>query len=199
MSSAGQMPQPREPHPVPPYQAGQRQGHPSAYGSQSASHRPPIPQPQPLQLAKALLILFLVRILLYAVLEFGVSGVFWILGQARVDSSLLYAVVGLGSSLLSMLSGGVWVACLVMGIVVIVKARDQLRTGAIVMLVALVVPTFFSIDLSGDFSSGVGAVVGIVNLVLDLMALIASAVGAYFLWRGYRAAAQEEGSRYAVI
>ena len=139
------MPQPREPHPVPPYQAGQRQGHPSVYGSQSASHRPPAPhrppvlQPQPLQLAKALLILFLVRILLFVVIEFGVSGVFWILGQARVDSSLVYAVVGLGSSLLSMLSGGVWVACLVMGIVVIVKARDQLRTGAIVMLVALVV------------------------------------------------------------
>lgn len=211
MSSAGQMPQPSEPHRGPQYQAGPHQGPPSAYGSQPAPHhptaphqptvphQPPVPQPQPLQLAKALLIVFLVRILLFVVTEFGMNAVYWLLRAAGADSALLYGVIALGGSLLALLSGGLWVACLVMGIVVIVTARDQLRTGAIVMLVALVVPTFFSIDLSGDFSSGIGTVVGIVNLVLDLLALIASAVGAFFLWKGYRSAAQEEGSRYAVL
>jgi len=168
---------------------------PSGPGPVSQTHR----QPQPLQPAKALLILFLVRIGLLIVNEFGLEAVVWGLSTADVRDPLMYTLIGLGASGLALLSGGVWVACLVLAIVVIVKARDELRNGAIVLLVALVVPGFLAFDFSGDFGPPVVSAFYILGLVFNVLALIISAVGAVFLLRGYRAAAREEGSRYAMF
>ena len=168
---------------------------PSGPGPVSQTHR----QPQPLQPAKALLILFLVRIGLLIVIEFGLEAVVWGLNAMDMRDPLAYTLIGLGASGLALLSSGVWVACLVLAIVVIVRARDQLRNGAIVLLIALVVPTFLAFDFSGDFGPRVVTAFYILGLVFSVLALIISAVGAVFLLRAYRSTAQEERSRYAMF
>lgn len=139
------------------------------------------------------------RILLLFVLGLGLAAFSWGLGVVDVDSQLLYTLAGIGATGLSLLSGGVWVACLALVIVVIVRARDKLRNGAIVLLVALVLPSFFALDVTGDVGAQANTVLYIIGLGLDLLALIISAVGAYFLLRGYRSATQQEGSRYAMF
>src|SRR5699024_12878740 len=79
------------------------------------------------------------------------------------------------------------------------RARTALRNGAIVLRIALVGPTFSVVDLSGGFGPPVVAASYILELVFSALALIISAVGAVFLQRAYRSAAQEESSRYAMF
>lgn len=155
--------------------------------------------PQPLQLARALLILFLVRIGLLIVIEFGLEGAVWGLNAMGLRDPLMYTLIGLGASGLALLSSGAWVACLVLAIVVIVRARDTLRNGAIVLLVALVLPSFFTFDFSDDFGPRVVTAFYLLGLALSVLALIISALGAVFFLRGYRSAAREESSRYAMF
>lgn len=202
--TAGQWPPPERPdRPAHDSGPGPTATGPSGLGSAAAGPSGPGPRtprpPQPLQLARALLILFLVRIGLLIMSEFGVEAAVWGRRAMEVRDPLLHTLIGLGTSGLALLSGGVWAACLALAIVMIVRARDTLRNGAIVLLIALVVPTFFVVDLSGGFGPPVVAASYILELVFSALALIISAVGAVFLLRAYRSAAQEESSRYAMF
>lgn len=190
--SAEHTPQPQSQ----PFGSGPGHHQPAPHGPQ---HRyEPSRQPQPVQIGKALVILFLVRILILLVQGLGMGLVYWVLGVIGPDSSLLYATIGLGESFLALVGGAVWMTCLVLGIVVVVRSHGQLRTGAILVLVALVVSTLFSVEVSGSFGSGgVGDVLRILDLAFDLLTLAVSAVAAFFLVRGHRTAAQAEGSRNA--
>src|SRR5699024_9008356 len=111
----------------------------------------------------------------------------------------LHTLTGVGTSLLAALCFVVCSSFLALANVMFVRAGATLRIGAIVVLEELVVSTCFVVDLCGGFGVPVVAASYILELVFSALALIISAVGAVFLLRAYRSAAQEESSRYAMF
>lgn len=159
---------------------------------QYAAHQPAAvrtapPQP-PLSAARALLITFSVFLLSglltgpIAALAFSVTD----LWPTRAGFWILLGVLAVVASLIQF---GLWLANVVLAVLVVVKGRDSLRTGAAIALGAVLAGGFFSLDVSGDLGSAdpVSQVVGVLMMfaaAFQVVVLACGAVAVVLLLRG---------------
>ena len=155
-------------------------------------------RPQPLGAARWLLILFAAFLVLQVLLGPGfhlLDVVFpqSLEGVARQTLLIVLAIVTMVAALGALATG---LASLILSIIVVVKARGPLRRGGVMVLVAVLISTLFSFDVSGDISSAPEAiqalvgVLGIVVMVFTVLVWLFSAIAWAFLLQGRRAAAR---------